>query len=100
MPRPEDWFRVDHSERRELNNGFSNALGKAVELVLTPLIFACVGHLIDRWLGIGPFFAIGLSAFTLGYVAWRMYGEYDRQMRDEEDRVLKRRRGEATGEAA
>ena len=100
MPRPEDWFRVDHSERRELNNGFSNALGKAVELVLTPLIFARVGHLIDRWLGIGPFFAIGLGAFTLGYVAWRMYGEYDRQMRDEEDRVLKRRRGEATGEAA
>lgn len=91
---------MDHSERRELNNGFSLALGKAVEIVLTPLIFAGVGHLIDRWLGIGPVFAIGLGAFTLGYVCWRMYGDYDRQMRVEEDRILGRRPGDATGEVS
>lgn len=82
---------MDHSERRELNNGFSNALGKAVELVVTPLIFAFLGHLVDRWLGIGPFFAIGLGGFTLGYTAWRMYHEYDEKMQAEEDRILRRR---------
>lgn len=95
---------MDHSERRELNNGFSNALGKAVELVVTPLIFAFVGHLVDRWLGIGPVFAIGLGGFTLGYTAWRMYRDYDQAMRAEEDRVLRRHRPDdapgAAGEVA
>ncbi|MCB1003380.1 MAG: AtpZ/AtpI family protein [Acidimicrobiales bacterium] len=89
---------MDHSERRELNNGFSLALGNAVELVLTPLVFAAAGHLVDRWLGIGPFFAIGLGAFTLGYVAWRMYADYSRAMQAEEDRIL--RRGRPGGEPA
>ena len=95
---------MDHSERRELNNGFSNALGKAVELVITPLIFAFVGHLIDDRLGIGPFFAIGLGGFTLGYTAWRMFHDYDQKMKVEEDRVLRRHRPDeapgASGEVA
>ena len=83
---------MDHSERRELNNGFSFALGKAVEIVVTPLIFAFLGHLIDRGLGTGPVFAIAFGAFTLGYTAWRMYYDYDAKMRVEEDRILKRQR--------
>ncbi len=88
---------MDHSERRELNNGFSTALGKAVELVITPLIFAFVGHLVDSRLGIGPFFAIALGGFALGYTAWRMYHDYDATMRAEEDRILRRRSDEAPG---
>lgn len=87
---------MDHSERRELNNGFSNALGKAVELVVTPLLFAFVGHLIDGRLGIGPFFALGLGGFTLGYCVWRMFHDYDEKMQAEEDRILGRRRPDET----
>ncbi len=79
-------------DRRELNNGFGNALSKAVELVLTPLIFAFIGHLIDTRLGTGMVFAIGLGVFTLGYVSWKFYVGYDANMRAEEDRVLKRER--------
>lgn len=79
-------------DRRELNNGFGNALSKAVELVLTPLVFAFIGHLIDARFGTGMVFAIGLGVFTLGYVSWKFYVGYDANMRAEEDRVLKRER--------
>lgn len=79
-------------DRRELNNGFGNALSKAVELVVTPLIFAFLGHLVDRWLNTGMVFAIGFGVFTLGYVSWKFYMGYDAKMRDEEDRILKRER--------
>ena len=79
-------------DRRELNNGFGNALSKAVEMVVTPLIFAVIGHLIDRWLNTGMVFALGFGVFTLAYVSWKSYMVYDAQMRDEEDRILKRQR--------
>lgn len=80
------------AERRDLNNGFGNALSKAIELTLTPLIMAFGGHLLDRWLGTGPVFALFLGLFTLGYVSWRMFSGYDQKMREEEARVLKRER--------
>lgn len=83
---------MDQIDRRELNNGFGNALSKAVELVVTPLIFAFLGHLLDLWLNTGMVFALGLGVFTLGYVSWKFYMGYDAKMRAEEDRVLKRER--------
>jgi hypothetical protein len=83
---------VDLAERRDLNNGFGNALAKAVELVLTPLIMAFLGHLLDRWLGTGMVFALFLGLFTLGYCMWKMASGYETRMREEEDRVLKRER--------
>lgn len=79
-------------DRRELNNGFGNALSKAVELVVTPLIFAFLGHLLDGWLDTGMVFAVSFGVFTLGYVSWKFYLGYDASMRAEEDRVLKRER--------
>lgn len=81
---------LDKSERRELNNGFGNAMAKAVELVLTPLIMAFLGHLLDLWLGTGMVFAVFLGVFTLGYVCWKFFSGYEATMRAEEDRVLKR----------
>ena len=42
--------------RRELNNGFGEALAKAFELAVTPAIFAFLGHLLDRRLGTSPLF--------------------------------------------
>ena len=80
------------AERRDLNNGFGNALSKAVELVVTPLIFAFLGHLLDLWLGTSPVFALFLGLFTLGSVSWRMFSGYSEKMQAEEDRVLRRNR--------
>jgi hypothetical protein len=85
-------FPVNLAERRDLNNGFGNALSRAVELTLTPLIMAFLGHLLDRWLGTGMAFALFLGLFTLFYVSWRMFSGYSEKMQAEEDRVLKRNR--------
>jgi F0F1-type ATP synthase assembly protein I len=63
-------------ERRELNNGFGNALSRAFELATIPLIFAAPGWLVDRWLGTGPVFALLTGLFGLAGVVVRTYYEY------------------------
>jgi len=69
-----------HAEKRAINQGFGDAMARAVELVVTPMIFGFLGFLLDRWLGTEPFFMLGLGGFTLGYVIWRMKGAYDAEM--------------------
>lgn len=81
---------MNQSERREINTGFGNAMSKAFELVVTPLIFAFLGYLVDGWLGTAPVFALTFGLFTFGYVAWKFFSGYEARMRDEEDRILKR----------
>jgi len=83
---------VDLSARRDLNNGFGNALAKAIELVVTPLIMGFLGYLVDRWLGTGLVFALFLGLFTVGYVMWKMWSGYETSMQAEEARILKRER--------
>ncbi|MGH9137420.1 MAG: AtpZ/AtpI family protein [Acidimicrobiales bacterium] len=78
------------ADRRDLNNGFGNALAKAFELALTPAIFAFFGWLLDRWLGTTPLFLVVLFLFTTGYTSWRMFSGYDAKMRAEEAKVLGR----------
>ena len=76
--------RVDLRERRETYNGFGNALSRAVEMVVTPLIFAGVGRLLDGWLGVGPLFTVFLFAFALVGMFLRMWYAYDAAMRAHE----------------
>ena len=78
----------DLSAKRELNNGFGNALTAAVELAVTPAIFALMGWQIDRWLGTSPLFLLFLFVFTVGYVSWRQYTAYDAKMRRHEHDLL------------
>src|SRR5918993_4109148 len=66
----------DLSTKRELNNGFGNALTTAVELAVTPALMAFIGWRIDLRLGTSPLLLVFLFAFTLGYVAWREYTRY------------------------
>ena len=54
-------------ERRELNNGVGNALSRAVELTVTPMIFGFFGYLLDGRLGTRPIFMFVLFLFVLGY---------------------------------
>ena len=70
----------DLSAKRELNNGFGNALSTAVELAVTPAIFAGIGWQIDRWLGTFPLVFLFLFAFTIGYVSWKQYKGYNAAM--------------------
>lgn len=78
----------DLSAKRELNNGFGNALATAVELAVTPAIFALVGWKIDEWLGTSPLFLIFLFLFTFCYVVWRQFVQYDAKMNSQADELL------------
>ena len=81
---------MDLRERRELNNGFGNALSRAVELVVTPMIFGFFGYLLDGRLGTRPLFMLVLYAFVQGYTLWKQYVLYGREMDREQQRVLGR----------
>jgi F0F1-type ATP synthase assembly protein I len=78
----------DLSTKRELNNGFGNALNSAVELAVTPAILALIGWQIDRWLGTSPLFLLVLFTFTIGYVAWKQFSAYDATMSRQEQELL------------
>lgn len=78
----------DLSAKRELNNGFGNALSVAVELAVTPTLMALAGWQIDRWVGTTPVLFIVLFVFTLVYVSWREYHSYTAKMRRQEHELL------------
>jgi F0F1-type ATP synthase assembly protein I len=79
---------VDLRDRRELNNGFGNALARAVELTVSPVIFGFLGYLLDRWLGTRPLFMIFLFAFTISYLFWKQYVHYDAEMKAHEHKLM------------
>ncbi len=76
---------MDLRDRQALNNGFGNALALAVEIVVTPLLFALFGWLIDRWLGTGPLFTLVLGLFAAVGLAVRLYYQYRDDMAREEE---------------
>lgn len=80
----------DLSAKRELNNGFGNALNSAVELAVTPALMALIGWQIDRWAGTSPLFLLVLFTFTMGYVAWKQFAAYDAKMTEQEQELLGR----------
>jgi F0F1-type ATP synthase assembly protein I len=84
---------VELRDRQATYNGFGNALSQAVEIVVTPLLFALGGFLIDRAAGTAPVFALALGAFALAGVAVRMYFQYrDAMAREEEGKPWTRSR--------
>ena len=59
-------------------NGSEDGLAKAIEIVVTPAIFATAGFGLDRWLGTGPWlaFSFGTIAFVVKLlVEWYRYAE-------------------------
>ena len=82
------WTTVfDLSAKRELNNGFGNALTAAVELAITPALLALLGWQIDRVLGTSPLFLLFFFLFTVGYVSWKQYVAYEAKMRQQEQEL-------------
>lgn len=60
------------------SNGSEDGLAKAIEIVVTPAIFAAAGFGLDRWWGTGPWLALslGMTAFVVKIlVEWQRYAE-------------------------
>jgi F0F1-type ATP synthase assembly protein I len=70
----------DLPAQQDLHRGFSDALARAIELVLTPIVFAGVGWLIDRVAGTSPWGMVTLFAFALVGTAVKLKLGYDRDM--------------------
>jgi F0F1-type ATP synthase assembly protein I len=79
---------VDLRDRRELNNGAGDALARAVELVVTPLIFGFFGYLLDGWIGTRPVLMFVLFGFVLAYVVWKNVTLYGRAMEKEHHKLF------------
>jgi F0F1-type ATP synthase assembly protein I len=79
---------VELRDRQDLNNGFGNALSRAVELAVTPMIFGFLGYLLDGKLGTRPLFMLVTFLFVLGYTLWKQYVAYSADMDREQRRVL------------
>ena len=78
---------ADLSAKRELHRGAGDALSTAIELAVTPAVFAFFGWRLDAWLGTTPLLLLVLFLFTMGYEIWKPLVRYDAQMRDQEAKV-------------
>lgn len=83
-PRPQDL--------RGLDDGFT----RAIELVVTPLIFALIGFGLDQLFGTTPLLTIVLALFAVVGSATSAWYRYDASMKVHEEE-LRQRRGHSTG---
>ncbi len=84
---------MDLRDRQATYNGFGDALATAVDLVVTPLVFAALGWLLDRALGTGPAFALTFGLVGVVGIALRQYYRYrDAMAREEEGKPWTRSR--------
>jgi F0F1-type ATP synthase assembly protein I len=76
------------AERRELYNGFGNALALGIEFALGPVIFGGLGWLLDRWLGTAPLLTVVLSVVGVVATFVRMWFRYDLEMKEKEAKAI------------
>ena len=67
--------------RRALNQGFSNAMNRAIELVALPLLFGALGLFLDHVLVWTPVLTIALAGYGLAGGVLRIYYAYNAQMK-------------------
>jgi F0F1-type ATP synthase assembly protein I len=72
------------AERRELYNGFGNALSLSIEFALGPVIFGGLGWLLDRALGTRPVLLVALALVGVVASFLRMWFHYDAEMKTQE----------------
>ncbi len=84
-------LRLRSQDLRGLDDGFT----RAIELVVTPVVFALIGLGVDAVLGTRPLFAISLAVFSIVGQSAVMWYRYDARMREHERELLDRRRGPA-----
>ena len=71
----------EQAERRELYNGFGNAMSLGIEFALGPVVFGGVGWLLDRWLGTAPILTIVLAIVGVVASFLRTWYRYDAEMK-------------------
>ncbi len=72
-------------DRQATWNGFGEAFSLAVEIVVTPLLFALLGWWLDGRFGTGPVLAIAFGLFGIVGQAIRIYYQYRARMEREEE---------------
>jgi hypothetical protein len=87
VERPEPNPAREHAfeARKALYEGFGNALGMAVELVVTPMIFLALGVWLDGRAGTSPVFAVMFGIAALVGVSVAAYYRYLARMAAEEE---------------
>jgi F0F1-type ATP synthase assembly protein I len=70
----------DLRAKQDLNRGFSDALGRGIDLALTPVVFGLVGWLIDRVAGTSPVFTIVVATIGVVGTAVKIKLGYDKEM--------------------
>ena len=78
------WIRLGTGSGNAVADGFA----KAVEFVVTPLIFGIFGHFLDGWLGTGIILTFVLAAWALAVTVAMTVRRYGEAMRAEEERLL------------
>jgi len=82
---------MDVDARRELNNGFGDALARSFEFAMTPMIFGAVGFAIDRALDTSVVFTVTMIVFGLVGVLIRWYYDYEHKISIVENQRTDRR---------
>lgn len=72
------------NDKRAMNQGFGDGMSRAFELVVTPLVFAGIGFLVDLIAGTSPGFTIAFAVFGVIGTFVRMWYGYDNEMRSHE----------------
>ena len=83
---------MEFGQKRDLYVGFGDTLAKSFELAATPAIFAFLGFLLDRWLGLIPLFTISFFILVLVFEFWRLFRQYDATMKVQEAQLRRSRR--------
>lgn len=74
---------MDDSQGRELTNGIHKSTG-SYELVLSPLLLALLGYLLDRWLGTLPLLTVLFALAGLTGACVKIYYRYQSEMDEHE----------------
>ena len=89
----------DLRARQDLNRGFSDALGRGVDLALTPVVFGALGWLLDRWLGTSPLLAVIFGVVGVVGTFVKIKLGYDKEMAGHEGTATTPRSVPPTGSA-
>lgn len=82
----------DLRTQQDLHRGFNDALGRGIDLALTPVVFGLIGWLVDRVAGTSPVFTIGIAAVGLVGTAVKIKLGYDKDMAAYDDTAATRPR--------
>lgn len=70
----------DLRTKQDLNRGFNDALGRGIDLALTPVVFGLIGWLVDRAAGTSPLFTFVIAGIGLAGTVVKIKLGYDREM--------------------